>query len=132
MIRFYQDDEGAAAFATSILGYGFAQPYIGMIVERDGEVVSAIIFNGFIRGQNIDMTGVGKVWPVFVIRQIARYCFSRVKRVTSRTCVSNHAAINALEAAGFKREGVMRDYFPDGDAIVFGLLKSEQRIVKVS
>ncbi len=132
MIRFYQDDERAAAFATSILGYSFAQPYIGMVVDRDGEVVSAIIFNGFIRGQNIDMTGVGKVWPVFVIRQIARYCFARVKRVTSRTCVSNHAAIKALEAAGFKREGVMRDYFPDGDAIVFGLLKSEQRLIKVA
>lgn len=131
MIRFYQDDEGAAAFAGEKLNCTFSQPFIGMVVDRDGEIVSAIILNGFIRGQNIDMTGVGKVWPVSVIRQLARYCFARVRRVTSRTCVSNHAAINALEAAGFKREGVMREYFPDGDAIVFGLLKTEQRLIKV-
>ena len=64
------------------------------------------------------------------VRGIARYCFERVQRITARTSVNNSKAISMLDGLGFKREGVMRAFFKDSDAIVFGLLKSEQRIYR--
>lgn len=132
MRRVYQDDERAREFACGVLGYDFAQPYMGLIVEKDGMAVGAIILNGFIRGRNIDLTAAGKgAWSLGVAREIARYCFARAVRITARTSVNNRTAINALKAIGFKTEGVMRDYFPDGDALVLGLLKSEQKLIKV-
>lgn len=130
-MKAYQDDAQARFFAQRALGCTFADPLIGIVIEDSGRQVGAVIFNGYTPGQNIDMTGVGSKWDIRVIREIARYCFSRVRRVTALTCVTNIAAINALLALGFKREGVMREYFPGGDAIVFGLLRSEQRLIKV-
>jgi RimJ/RimL family protein N-acetyltransferase len=61
-------------------------------------------------------------------REIIRYCFERVRRITMRTKCDNARAIKMLEALGFKREGVMREWFEETDAIVFGLLRSEQKI----
>ena len=98
----------------------------------DGEkVVGAVILNDYTPGRNIEVTAVGHCWSIKIIREIMRYCFSRVKRITCRTSVNNAAAIKALQSMGFQREGLMRDFFDDGDAIVFGLLKSEQKLIRV-
>jgi RimJ/RimL family protein N-acetyltransferase len=35
-----------------------------------------------------------------------------------------------LEKLGFRREGIMRQWFEETDAIVFSLLRAEQRIFR--
>lgn len=127
----YQDDARARAFASRHLGCQFHDPLIGIVIEDNGEQVGAVIFNGYIPGQNIDLTAVSTKWDIRIVRNLARYCFLRVKRVTARTCVTNTAAIKTLQALGFRQEGIMREYFPDGDAVVFGLLRSEQKLIKL-
>ena len=106
-------------------------PFIGLMVERDGKNIGAVILNDYRPKRNIELTMHTSGNPsVRDIRDIARYCFIRVKRITAKTAVNNARAIKTLEMLGFKREGVMREWFDDSDAIVFGLLKSEQRIYR--
>ncbi|UQD69208.1 GNAT family N-acetyltransferase [Bradyrhizobium japonicum] len=94
-------------------------------------MVGAIVLNDYTPGKNIEMTGHSNAnWSPKDVRDIARYCFGRVRRITARTSMKNEKAIKMLEAIGFKREGVLRDWFDDADAIVFGLLRSEQRIYR--
>jgi hypothetical protein len=126
-----QDDEAARKYIAARVCVHIAKPFIGLLVEHDGIKNGAVILNDYRPGQNIELTAhtCGN-WSVADVRDIARYCFARVKRITAHTSVDNMRAIRMLETLGFKREGVMREWFEDSDAIVFGLLKSEQRIYR--
>lgn len=130
MVR--QDSSAARRYVERELGVHVAEPFIGLIVENDDIQVGAVILNDYTPGRNIELTAHTRGnWSIRDVRDIARYCFHRVRRITARTSVNNARAIRMLEALGFKREGVMREFFGDEDAIVFGLLGSEQRIVKL-
>ena len=129
MVR--QDDEGARRYVERELGLHVSDPFIGLIVEQGGKQVGAVILNDFTLGQNIELTAHTKGnWSISDVRGVARYCFERVRRITARTSVNNTRAIHMLAALGFKHEGILRDWFSDADAIVFGLLRSEQRIYR--
>lgn len=127
MVR--QDDECAKRYLESKLGLFVADPFIGLLIEKDGSTVGAVILNDYRPDQNIELTAhtCGN-WNVRDVRDIARYCFGRVRRITAHTSVRNTRACYMLKALGFRQEGILRDWFRDGDAFVFGLLKSEQRI----
>ena len=131
-MRVYQDSERARRFAEPLLKCSFADPMIGLVVERDARVVGAVILNNYTPGCNIDLSAVGKgVWTPTVVRDVFRYCFLRVKRVTALTRVDNFVAIKSLTKIGFKQEGILRDWFPDGDAVCLALLKREQKVVRI-
>jgi hypothetical protein len=126
-----QDDEAARQYIMARVPVHIAKPFIGLLVEREGIKTGAVILNDYRPGQNIELTAhtCGN-WSIADVRGIARYCFERSNRITARTSVNNLRAIKMLETLGFEREGVMRDWFGDSDAIVFGLLKSKQRIFR--
>ncbi|WP_342714449.1 GNAT family protein [Bradyrhizobium sp. B024] len=129
MVR--QDDEAARRYVERELGLHVADPFIGLLVERDHKLVGAVILNDYTPGQNIELTAHTKGnWSASDVRDVARYCFGRVRRITARTSAKNDRAVKMLTVLGFKREGVLRDWFNDADAIVFGLLRSEQRIYR--
>lgn len=129
-----QDDLAAKLYIERKEQVAICDPYIGLVVERENKIVGAFILNDYTPPQNIEMSAVisGNV-AVRDLRDIFRYCFERVKRITARTSVNNIRTIHVLTALGFQREGLLRQWFRDGtDAVVFGLLKSEQRIFKGS
>ena len=127
MVR--QNSEAAKRYVERELGLFVADPFIGLLIERDGKSVGAVILNDYRPGQNIELTAhTCGHWGVTDVRDIARYCFGRVRRITAHTSVNNERACRMLGVLGFKCEGTLRDWFNDGDAFVFGLLKSEQRI----
>lgn len=129
MVR--QDSHAARLYIEHALGIHVSDPCIGLIVEKKDQVVGAVILNDYTPGQNIELTAHTKGnWSISDVRGVARYCFERVRRITARTSVKNTRAIYMLTALGFKREGVLREWFSDADAIVFGLLRSEQRIYR--
>ena len=129
MVR--QDSEAAKRYLERELGLFVADPFIGLLIERDGKTVGAVILNDYRPGQNIELTAhICGHCSIRDARDIARYCFGRVKRITAHTNVNNERAWHMLHVLGFKCEGLLRDWFNDGDAFVFGLLKSEQRIFK--
>jgi RimJ/RimL family protein N-acetyltransferase len=126
-----QHNDEARQFIIDRLKVHIADPFIGLLIERDGEHVGAVILNDYRPGKNIELTvAISGPWSIKDFREIIRYCFDRVRRITMRTRCDNLRAIRMLEALGFKREGVMREWFEDTDAIVFGLLRSEQRIYR--
>ena len=129
MVR--QDSAAARLYIEKALDCCICDPFIGLLVEKGGKRVGAVILNDYTPGRNIELTAhTSGNWQVRDVRDIARYCFARVQRITARTPVNNSRAIRMLETLGFKREGVMRAFFKDSDAIVFGLLKTEQRIFR--
>jgi hypothetical protein len=127
-----QDDQKAAMLVQGALGVVLCPPFVGVVVRDGDREVGAVVFNDY-TGANVEMTGVGRgCWTPTVIRELARYCFATlgVRRVTARTAVSNAKAIRSLERMGFRREGIAREWFDGEDAILFGLLAREQRIVR--
>lgn len=129
MVR--QDDNAAREVIELELNVKLAEPFMGLLLEKDGKPIGAAILNDYTPGRNIELTMVA-TGPIGVsdVRGIARYCFARAERVTARTCVNNLQAINRLNSLGFKYEGCMRHFFGTEDAAVFGLLKSEQRLYR--
>lgn len=130
MVR--QDDFAAKIYIEQREQVAICDPYIGLVVERDDKVVGAFILNDYTPPHNIEMSAVitGAV-SMKDLRDIFRYCFARVRRVTCRTSVKNTRTVYMLGVLGFKREGLLREWFRDGsDGVLFGLLKSEQRIYR--
>ncbi len=133
-MRLRADNEQAARLVESTLHVDIrGTPFGGIVIETDnGGVCGAVVFNDYAQG-NVEMTGVGMgCWTPKVIRALARYVFKQLDctRVTARTAVSNHKARAALRAIGFVQEGRMREWFKNEDAILYGLLRREQRIVR--
>jgi RimJ/RimL family protein N-acetyltransferase len=129
-----QDNDLAALLMDRWLGVDFrGTPYAGLVVRDDtNRPVGCVILNDYSQG-NIEMTGAGVgCWTPRVIRTIARHIFVTLgcTRVTSRTRASNKTAREALKSMGFRREGTARAWFCDEDAILYGLLRREQRIVR--
>lgn len=129
-----QNDERAGRAMQHALGVTVALPFVGLTVTEGEKLIAVFVFNNFDR-QNVDMSVValGSL-QIACIRDIARYVFHRlrVKRVTCVTHVENYGAIDRLLKLGFVFEGRLRSRFPQGDGLMFSLLKSEQRFVRRS
>jgi hypothetical protein len=124
-----QDDNAARLYMERALKLHVADPFIGLIIESGGKTVGAAILNDYRPGENIELSmHVNGAMSIGDIRSIARYCFARVRRITAHTNVANMKARRVLTMLGFKREGLLREWFDGEDAVVFGLLKSEQKI----
>ena len=129
-----QNDELAKIAIENALNISIAHPFVGLVVTRGEDFSGALILNNFDR-HNIDMTVLATGnWSMSDVRNIARYIFDQLdcKRITSVTLANNKKAIHRLQILGFKREGCLRERFPQGDAIAFGLLRSEQKLTRLS
>jgi RimJ/RimL family protein N-acetyltransferase len=113
---------------AAILGIQPSGPHYVIGFEEDGKPRGAVIFSDY-TGQNIEIGVVG-LWSKLMFRVMGNHCFRqlRVQRVTARTRVSNVKVARVIERAGFRREGIVRSYYPGGeDAILFGMLRDECR-----
>jgi hypothetical protein len=129
-----QKDGAAKLLIDSALGVSLAPPFVGLTVEDERGVVAAFAFNGFDH-QNVDMSVVvSRPLAISAIRAIARYVFDRdrlgCKRVTCLTLATNSRAVSRLTKLGFECEGRLIERFPQGDALIFGLLASRQKILR--
>ena len=128
-----QNDVLARTAIEQGLGVRVSDPFIGLVVSHETNLHGAIILNNFDR-HNIDLTIMAfEPWKISDVRDLARYVFVQLdcKRATCITLATNEKAINRLISMGFKREGLMRERFPQGDAIVFGLTRNEQKILRL-
>lgn len=91
------------------------------------------MFNNFDR-INVDLS-ITVLAPLRIpaLREICQYAFGKlgVKRVTCVTLADNFRAINRLLRSGFEFEGTQRQRFPQGDGLMFSLLASEQKFVRL-
>lgn len=135
-MRLVQADEAAGRIFERAFGFPAVPPYAGLLVIDDAGVPhGAVLLNGYNRGMNIDASAIGQgCWTMGVMRDLARYCYINlgVRRVTAKTRKDNWKARRALKAIGFREEGKLRDYWPDGHpAIVYGMTAREQKLLRI-
>lgn len=129
-----QNDLGARMLVEINLGIKISEPYTGLLLMDGKRPIGACIFNNHEAGRNIHFTCV-MLEPYVgmrIARRVAWYVFKVMgcRRCTATTPRSNIKAIAALESIGFKLEGVMREYFPNDDGLVYGILRSEQKLLR--
>lgn len=134
MQRLVVEHNVAARIVGSVLGFWVLPPFHGMVIETDGAVSGAVVFNAAEPPRNVWVTVVlsGPVGR-HIVKGVLEYPFQTLDcaRCSALTRASNAKAQKALGIVGFRREGVLRDWFVDEDAIVFGLTRREQKFVEV-
>lgn len=129
-----RSDALAHRFIKNNLGIELEAPYCGYaIYDTDGIVVGAFAFTNYTK-DNVELTvAVKERLTLRVVRFIVYLAFVDLgcRRITARTRASNTRAIRAIEKSGAQREGVAREYFNGEDAILFGMLRNEQRLIKL-
>lgn len=127
----FGQDEAVAAWASARLGTAIVRPYVAIGVGDGSQLRAAMVFNDY-TGANIEITVASDPsgWTRAAVREAFAYPFRQAgcRRLTLRTRADNAAVLGIAARLGFRREGVLRDFYDDGcDAVVFGLLRSECR-----
>lgn len=121
-------DERVARFVSDRLGFALCPPYTMMGIERDGEIIAGVLFNGW-QGADIDVTAAGKGWTRAFFRAVYEYVFLQLK-CERMTFTTQHEYVARLgEKLGGRREGLLRSHFGRGvDGIIVGVLRDEWRL----
>ncbi len=126
------NDEAAKDLVEGVMKTKICAPFTGIIIWRGREICGAVVFNNY-EGRDIHLTVV-QDGPVSLAdaRRISRYVFEQLccERVTAVTRESNMKARCALTRLGFMLEGVLRKHYDEEDGLVYGLLKTEQRVLR--
>ena len=129
-----RDDALAAQMIEATLGHPVVPPFAGLVAfDDEGAPVSAVILNNYTR-RDVHVTAVNAgLFGVRAMRHLAWMIFVNMGcvRVTAVTRSDNEAAIAALHKLGFRREGCLRCHFDGAAGLVFGLLRSEQKILRL-
>ena len=129
----FEPQEAIAAWAGRELGVNFHPPYYAIgVVNSHGEPVGAAVFNGM-SDKNIEISMVGPgAFSRPIARVMAEFAFNanNVARVTVKTRSKNKRLVRLIQKAGWRREGCLRRWYGDDDAIVFGMLRKECRFLK--
>lgn len=128
------DARAAKSIVDKALGFDICEPFSGLVMVNDGRYTGACIFNNYTANRDVHFTCVFKgLLKMSEARFVARYVFETLNchRCTAVTRGTNEAAIKALVQLGFRYEGTLRELYDDADGAVFGLLRSEQKIVRL-
>ena len=121
-----------AKWAGERLGCSFIPPFEAVgILNRNGQRIGAAILNDH-ADRNIELTAYGPgAFSRHVCVWLAHYCFiqNNCRRVTTRTAASNLYVRKLLEHYGWAKEGTLREWYDDDDAIIYGLLRGDCRFL---
>ena len=105
-------------------------------IDAEGNIFVGVIYDGY-TGASIAIHSrcdePKRVSRTFY-KAIFDYPFNKlkVKRLTGLVCINNKKAQRVNEHLGFKRETILADYFPEGDAIVYIMRPEECRFLNWS
>lgn len=121
---------GVAEWVAGVLGgkYDMAQCE-GIGWARGGDIVMAAMFNNYNGAQahmHIALVKGEPLSPTFVAAMMD-YPFVQLglKRLTGFVFESNEASRRFAEHLGAKQEAVLQDYLPNGNLVVYGLLRED-------
>lgn len=137
MIDYTQSSE-ALAWAESILGCSFKDTPATWLTSRDqnGTILGVVIFSRFTTG-NCEIT-VASSTPRFISKRfayaVALYPFVQLscRRVTAFVAVDNEKSLRLAQQLGFRIEGTVKEWFPNSDAYILGLLRKDCKWIKDS
>lgn len=127
------DDALSRETIERVLQVKIYEPFCGIVIRHDSWIVGACIFNNYdTRDVHFTCAFDGSM-TMRDARDIARFVFKQLgcHRCTAVTRSGNDRARKALEQLGFRVEGCLRQHFVDDDGIIYGLLRSEQRIARL-
>lgn len=107
-----------------------AMPFEVAAAVESNKIKGAVLYSNY-RGVSIEMTCAGE--PGWLtkgnLRGFFSYPFEQLKcrRVTAIVHADNARSRDLVERLGFKSEGVCRDGFADGDACIYGMIRSDCR-----
>ena len=115
---------------TKITGQDQAQAY-GFV--EDQQIIGSFVFSEY-TGNDVHMYCVSdnpKIFQRRYIKAMFDYCFDDLKvcRVSAMCNESNLRSRKLISGVGFKQEGRLRKYFGNEDALVYGLLKEDMRVL---
>lgn len=135
---FTQDSELVGKWVTEKAGGRYTKGATGIGIIKDGKLEVGIMYDGFTgRGGSILMssrcdnpkaTSKWFYWAIF------DYPFNQlgVKRCNVLVHENNERALKLNIKLGFVRDTVIKDYFPDGDAVLLAMYKKDCRWLKES
>lgn len=118
-------DERCARFVSGRLGFALCPPFTAMGLERDGEIVGAVVFNHF-EGADVHVSVAGCGWTRAFLKAVGSYVFDTLgcERMTAIT--ADEVTATFAERLGGQHEGVLRSHFgPGKDGFIAGILASE-------
>ena len=126
----YGQDEFVAPWVQARLpdsrGWQFPAT-IGIL--KDGELIAGLVYHDYTRRSiQISMASTSPEWcNRRTLKRIFGYPFVQLKvsRITVCTHVNNERMRSLANRLGFVQEGVLREGYPDGDMIVYGMLAEE-------
>lgn len=116
--------EEVARFVSERIGTALCPPYTAMGLQRGGEIVAGVIFNGF-EGPNVHVTVAGEHWPRGFIRAVGEYVFGQLGCLRMTVTTEQESVAGYALRLGGVVEGRMADYYGEGrDAILLGILRA--------
>ena len=103
-------------------------------VERDGELVAVVVYDGFSEcdcNMHIASDGLGNWLSRELLVRAFAYPFIQLgfRRVTGLVPARNAAALQFDQHLGFEYEGRCRNALPDDDLIILGMLRENCRFI---
>jgi RimJ/RimL family protein N-acetyltransferase len=132
----YTQNPAYLAVAERILGQKFDPRTVVTLTSKDqnDNILGVVVFSRFTTGTC--EISVAAQSPRFISKTfayaVAVYPFIQLgyKRVTAIVAVDNSASLNLAQRLGFKMEGRLRDWFPNSDAFILGLLRDDCKWLK--
>jgi hypothetical protein len=130
-MNWVHDHERIGRWVREKAGGRYNDGCTGIALEKDGVIQVGVMYDDYTgRGGSILMhsrcdnpkaTTRQFYWMIFW------YPFEQlgVKRCTLLVHTSNKKALRLNDHLGFTREAVIKDYFPDGDAVIYRMYRNE-------
>jgi len=124
------------AVAEQILGIKFDQRTVTWLTskDQDGNILGVVVFSRFTEG-NCEIT-IAALSPHFLSKDfVTKACFYvfgqlACRRVTAIIAVGNDKSLRLAQQLGFGIEGTLRNWFPQSDAYILGLLPENCKWLK--
>lgn len=106
---------------------------IGLVLK--GRIIAGVVYHTYRPGYNIEMS-IASITPRWAnensLRAFFTYPFIQLNlpRVTAVTSNKATSVQKFLERLGFIKEGMMREAHPDGDALIYGLLRKDCKYIE--
>lgn len=98
-----------------------------MGLEKDGEIVTGVVFNCF-TGNNVEITVAGSVWTKGLLKEVGRYVFDQMRCDRMTITTDQQSVVSLALRMGGQVEGNMRDFYGKGrNASVVGILANDYR-----
>lgn len=99
--------------------------------ERNGELIAGVLYSDYNEANIQIHSRVDGYVPMEWYWTIFDYPFKQlgVKRLTGIVYCTNLKAQKLNEHLGFQREAILRNYFPEADAIVYVMFKDDCRFL---